>query len=127
MASFRYLSRRGKRVKIKGVGADTYSRIVKEGLGMTIDRLGPVDPVAKYNKTAKTSRPASVQGRDSIDLSEEAQAKAELLRAMGAVRNTPDIREDRIAEVRRKLEDPNYIDERIKGIVADRIVDMFGF
>jgi negative regulator of flagellin synthesis FlgM len=94
---------------------------------MTIDRLGYVDPVANYNRAARISRPARPLGKDSIDLSEEAQAKAELLRAMDSVRKAPDIREDRIAEVKKRLEDPDYINDKVKGVVADRIVDMFGF
>lgn len=93
---------------------------------MTIDRLGPLDPVSKYNKTEKASRPSYIPGKDSIDVSEEAKSKAELFRAMDQVRRSPDIREDLVAEIKKKLEDPNYINDRVKEIVADRIVDMFG-
>jgi negative regulator of flagellin synthesis FlgM len=93
---------------------------------MTIERLGPLDPVSKYSKTAKTSRPAYVPGKDSIDVSEEAKARAELLRATEIVRGTSDIREDRVAEAKRRLENPDYIDDRVKGLVADRILDIFG-
>ena len=93
---------------------------------MTIDRLGPIDPVSKYNNTSKTSRASRVQGKDSIDVSEEAKAKAELLQAAEIVKASPDIREDRIAEVKRRLQDPNYINDQVKGLVADRIMDMFG-
>ena len=93
---------------------------------MTIDRLGPVDPLGKYKNVSKTSRASYVLGRDSIDVSEEAKAKAELLKATEIVRSSPDIREDRIAEVKRRMEDPNYINDSVKGLVADRIMDMFG-
>jgi len=93
---------------------------------MTIERLGPVDPIAKYKDTSKTTRTSYVQGRDSIDVSEEAKAKAELLRMTELVKNSPDIREDRIAEVKKRLEDPNYINDSVKGLVAGRIMDMFG-
>jgi negative regulator of flagellin synthesis FlgM len=93
---------------------------------MTIDRLGPLDPVSKYNKTAKTSRPAYVPGKDSIDVSEEAKARAELLQATELVRASADIREDRVAEAKKRLEDPNYVNDRVKGLIADRILDVFG-
>ena len=93
---------------------------------MTIDRLGPVDPLGKYRSVSKTSRTSYVLGKDSIDVSEEAKAKAELLKATEIVRSSPDIREDRIAEVKKRLEDPNYINDSVKGLVADRIMDMFG-
>jgi negative regulator of flagellin synthesis FlgM len=93
---------------------------------MTVDRLGPVDPVSKYKNTSKTSRTPYVQGQDSVDVSEEAKAKAELLRAAEIVRANSDIREDRVAEAKKRLEDPNYINDTVKGLVADRIMDMFG-
>lgn len=93
---------------------------------MTIERLGPFDPISKYNKAEKASKPARLTGKDSIDLSEEAKSKAELYKISEKVRLSPDIREDRVAEVKKKLEDPNYIDDRVKGIVADRIIDLFG-
>ena len=93
---------------------------------MTIERLGPVDPIAKYKSASKTTRTSYVQGKDSIDVSEEAKAKAELLRMTEIVKNSDDIREDRIAEVKKRLEDPDYINDSVKGLVAGRIMDMFG-
>jgi negative regulator of flagellin synthesis FlgM len=93
---------------------------------MTIERLGPVDPVSKYKNASKTPRTSYVSGKDSIDVSDEAKAKAELLRAAELVRTSADVREDRIAEVKKRLEDPTYIDDAVKGLVADRIMDIFG-
>jgi negative regulator of flagellin synthesis FlgM len=93
---------------------------------MTVERLGPVDPVSKYKNASKTPRASYVSGKDSIDVSQEAKAKAELLRAAEIVRAGSDVREDRIAEVKKRLEDPDYVDEAVKGLVADRIMDMFG-
>ncbi|MCL1818902.1 MAG: flagellar biosynthesis anti-sigma factor FlgM [Spirochaetaceae bacterium] len=93
---------------------------------MTIERLGPVGPIDKYKNTSRTTRAPSVQRRDSIDVSEEAKAKAELLRMTEIVKNSDDIREDRVAEVKKRLEDPGYINDSVKGLVAGRIMDMFG-
>jgi negative regulator of flagellin synthesis FlgM len=115
-----------KRVKITVLDADILSRDERKGSVMTVDRLGPVDPVSKYKNVAKTSRASYVQGDDSIDVSEEAKAKAELLRAAEIVRANADIREDRVAEAKKRLEDPNYINDAVTGLVADRIMDIFG-
>jgi negative regulator of flagellin synthesis FlgM len=93
---------------------------------MTIDRLGPVDPISKYKNVSKTSRVPSAQGKDSIDVSDEAKAKAELLHVAELVRASSDIREDRIAEAKKRLEDPNYPDNVVKEMIADRIMDVFG-
>jgi len=92
---------------------------------MTIERLGPVDPVQRYSQTEKTQR-ASQPKNDSVDFSDEARIKAELFQMTEQVKNAPDVRADRIAEVKKKLEDPNYIDNVVVEHVAEQIMDMFG-
>ena len=92
---------------------------------MTIERLGPVDPAQRYSQIDKTQRAAARPRDDSIDFSSEARLKAELLRVSEQVRSAPDVRADRVDEVRRKLEDPNYIDNKVIESVAEQIMDMF--
>jgi negative regulator of flagellin synthesis FlgM len=92
---------------------------------MTIERLGPVDPVQRYSQTEKTQR-ASKPKNDSVDFSDEARVKAELFQVSEQVKAAPDIREDRVAEIKKKLEDPNYIDDVVVEEVAEQIMDMFG-
>ena len=91
---------------------------------MTIERLGPVDPVQHYSQTEKTQRAAKPEN-DSVDFSDEAKMKAEIFHIAEQVRKTPDVRADRVEEVKRKLEDPNYIDDVIVEHVAEQIMDMF--
>ncbi len=93
---------------------------------MTIDRLGPVDPVSKYNKTNKTSKVVRKSDSDSINVSDEAKRSAELLKAADTAKSSPDIRMDRVEEVKAKLQDPNYINDKVINSVADSIMDMFG-
>lgn len=93
---------------------------------MTIEPLGPVDPVQKFNKPQKTVRPQESNPADSISVSSEAKERAELMQLAESVRNLPEIREDRVAEVRRKLEDPSYIDDKVIDTVADNIMSAFG-
>lgn len=92
---------------------------------MTIERLGPVDPVQRYSQTEKTRHTGPTAGNDSIAFSDEAKLKAELLRATEQVRSAPDVRMDRVEEVRRKLQDPNYIDNAVVEHVAEQVMDMF--
>ena len=92
---------------------------------MSIERLGPVDPVQRYSTTAKTKAPQSRRENDSVAFSEEAKMKAEIFRISEQVKAAPDVRLDRVEEVKRKLEDPNYIDEKVVEHVAEQIVDMF--
>ncbi|MEE8440722.1 MAG: flagellar biosynthesis anti-sigma factor FlgM [Spirochaetia bacterium] len=91
---------------------------------MTIERLGPIDPVQRYSQTEKTQRAAKPEN-DTVDFSEEAKIKAEVFQIAEQVRKTPDIRADRVEEVKRKLEDPNYIDDIVVEHVAEQIMDMF--
>jgi len=93
---------------------------------MTIDRLGGIDPLNNYGKTEKTTKTSKPEARDTIELSAEARDRAELFMATEAVRSTPDIRMDRVEELRRKLEDPNYINDTLLEGLADRLLDSFG-
>ncbi|HAK45678.1 MAG TPA: flagellar biosynthesis protein FlgM [Spirochaeta sp.] len=92
---------------------------------MTIDRLGPIDPLSKLNKTEKTDKTVKSDAKDTISVSDEAKNLAEIYRATEIVKAAPDIRMDRVEEVKQKLQDPDYIDSKI-GEVADRIMDVFG-
>ena len=93
---------------------------------MTIDRLGPVDPVAKYKKTGKPATVAKQAPTDSVAVSEEARRSAALQQTADIVRATPDVRMDRVEEVKAKLKDPDYINDKVVEAVADSIMDVFG-
>ena len=93
---------------------------------MTIDRIGSPEPIQGGKRPGQTGRPAPVDRSDTIAISPEALERSELQRLMELVVAAPDLREDRIAELREKINDPSYINERI-GATADRIMDVFGF
>lgn len=93
---------------------------------MTIDRLGPVDPVAKFNKAKQSERTQKQQKTDSVSFSQEAKNLGEIYKATETVKNAADVRMDRVNEVKEKLKDPNYIDNKIVESVADSIMDLFG-
>ncbi len=92
---------------------------------MTIEGLGPVDPVSKYNKTEKTTKPVKKDRSDSIDVSAEAKSMGELYKASEEVKKTSDVRADKVAEVKEKLKDPSYISDKVIDSVADKLMDMF--
>jgi len=92
---------------------------------MTIDRISPIDPVSKLNKTEKTSRPEKKENTDSISFSDEAKSMGEIYKATESAKMAEDVRLDRIDEVKKKLEDPNYIDDEVVNTVAERIMNMF--
>ncbi len=92
---------------------------------MTIDKLGSINPLQNYGKTEKAVKSALKTEKDSISVSSEARAMGELYKAAEAVRLTPDIRMDRVEEVKRKMSDPDYINDAVINSVADKIIDMF--
>lgn len=93
---------------------------------MTIDRLGPVDPVAKYNKTGKPTKVAKQAPTDTVAVSEEARRSAALQQTADIVHSTPDVRMDRVEEVKAKLQNPDYINDAVLEAVADSLMDVFG-
>jgi negative regulator of flagellin synthesis FlgM len=92
---------------------------------MTIERVGVPDPISRFNKTQKASKPERSASKDSISLSEDAKSKAEIYSATETVKMSSDIRTDRVEEVKRKLEDPNYITERVIEELAEKLMDHF--
>ena len=90
---------------------------------MTIDKLGAIDSISKYNKTEKVSKPEQKISSDSISFSEEAKSKGEVYKVTEEAKLAPDVRLDRIEEVKKKLEDPSYIDEKVVETVAERVMD----
>lgn len=93
---------------------------------MTIDRLGSVDPLKNYGKAERSSKPVKTGGSDSIEVSSEARAQAEVLMAKEAAMNAPDVRADRIAELKVKIQDPNYGNKAMLEAVAEGILKSFG-
>ena len=92
---------------------------------MTIERVGVPDPISKFNKAGKTSRPPKTQGKDTISLSEDARLKAEIYSATESAKLAADIRMDRVEEVKRKLEDPAYVSDKLVEDLAEKLMEYF--
>ncbi|MCL2791815.1 MAG: flagellar biosynthesis anti-sigma factor FlgM [Spirochaetaceae bacterium] len=90
---------------------------------MTIDKLGSINPLQHYNRPEKAAKSASKGEHDSISVSSEARAMGELYQVSEIVKNADDIRHDRVEEVRRKMQDPSYINSAVISMVADKIMD----
>jgi negative regulator of flagellin synthesis FlgM len=95
-------------------------------MGMTIDRIGSPEPIQPGKKPGKSESLRVSDRSDSISLSSEALEKSNLYQAIGIVASAPDIRAERIAELKAKINDPAYINERILDAAAEKIMDVFG-
>jgi negative regulator of flagellin synthesis FlgM len=93
---------------------------------MAIEGIGPIQPNQPVNRTGKAQSPERPAAADSVAFSDEAKLKADMFRMQETVRAGEDVRADRIAEVRAKLQDPSYIDDAVLNTVADRVMDVFG-
>jgi negative regulator of flagellin synthesis FlgM len=95
-------------------------------MGMTIDRIGPPEPIQPGKKPGRGESVKASDRSDSINLSSEALEKSDLYQAIGLVASAPDVRAERIAELKAKINDPAYINERLLDATADKIMDAFG-
>lgn len=92
-----------------------------------IDKIGGITPL---NTTQNTTRATQSQVKhsdgDSIDISQEAYEAATNYYMTQVAAETPDVRADRVAEVRAKLADPNYLNEAVIASTADKIMSAYG-
>lgn len=88
-----------------------------------IDRLGGLNPLSGYNKAQKVRISNNDKQLDSISLSQESRLRSDYLKIEQEVKATPDIREDRVAELKLKINDPNYFnDEKILDELAEKLL-----
>ncbi len=94
-----------------------------EGDIMGIDKIGPINNYNNYNKINKKDSLKDINTADSVSISKEALNMAETSKIMEIIKNTPDVRIDRINEVKAKLDNPDYIDNAITESVAEKIME----
>jgi negative regulator of flagellin synthesis FlgM len=90
---------------------------------MTIDRLNSIDPIRDPQKPALGGKAEKARGGDSISISSDAAKKAELFKALELAKAAPEMRADRIAELKAKINEPSYMDDAVLSMTADRILD----
>jgi len=94
---------------------------------MTIDRIGSIDPIQPGKKPGKAGHVNESPKTDSISISSAAMEKAELLRVKELSASAADVRAERVAELKAKIDDPAYIDDKIINATANNLIDaLFG-
>ena len=94
---------------------------------MTIDRIGQMDPIQPKRNIGRNNPVEGTGKTDSINLSQEAKDKAEVYQVIELIKSAPDLDDARIAELRQKINDPSYLNEKVIGATADKIISaMFG-
>ncbi len=103
---------------------------------MAVDALGPIDPVASLRNIDRTTTPQRGDPHlgdirfgdpaESVSLSSEARVVAELDATLETVNRSPDVREDLVADVKARSQDPHYLNAKVIDRIAERIQERFG-
>ena len=93
---------------------------------MMVERVGSLDPIQPGKKVAKNEAIRPGLESDSVAVSSEAVEKGDLYRAIELVSSADDVRMDRIAELKSRINDPAYLNEKLISDTADRIMTAFG-
>ena len=92
---------------------------------MVIDKIGNINNIVDTRKTKSSGGVSETRKNDSIQISSEGKKAAETARISQIVRETPDVRAERVAEIKDKIArgEYNFDDNKILEMVADKIAD----
>ena len=92
-----------------------------------INSVNNVSQLNNVQNIRKTENSAKVNSEtDSISVSKEAAEKAEAYYLDMVASETPDVRADRIAEVKAKIKDPNYLSDAVIQSAAEKFMTSVG-
>ncbi len=94
---------------------------------MGIEKLTGINAIQNVQGSRRTNGTEKF-GRieDSVSVSAEAKAMAETYYMKQVASETPNVRADKIAEIKSKIQNPNYLNESVIASAANRIMESFG-
>ena len=92
-------------------------------MSMTVNRIGHVEPISPGKKPGRNEQVGGNSKTDTINLSAEAMEKAEKYQVLELIKAAPELDDARIAELRQKIDDPAYLNERVINATADKILN----
>jgi len=92
-------------------------------MSMTVNRIGHLDPIPPGKKPGRSEQAEGSDRTDSINLSSEAMKKAEIYQIVELIKSVPELDDARIAELRRQIDDPAYINDKVINATADNILN----
>jgi negative regulator of flagellin synthesis FlgM len=90
---------------------------------MTVNRIGHVEPILSGKKPGRSEQVGGNDKADTINLSAQATGQAERYQVLELIKSAPELDEARIAELRQKIDDPSYINDRIVNATAEKILN----
>ncbi len=90
-----------------------------------IDGLRGIDNNSKINNPVKKSG-STATSADSAEISSEAKQLAEEAKLRSILDKTPDVRQDKIDEVKAKLQNGAYNNDEVMNVVAEKLMKVLG-
>ena len=90
---------------------------------MTINRICHLEPVPPGKKPGRNDQVGGNDRTDTINVSSEAMKKAEAYQVVELIKSAPELDEARIAELRQKIDDPEYLNQKVINATADNILN----
>ena len=90
---------------------------------MVIDKIGSINNIVEPKKSSPAATSRTTKKNDSVQISSEGKKAAELSKAAQVVKAAPDVRVDRVRELKQLIESGayNFDKPEILETVADRI------
>ena len=90
---------------------------------MVIEKIGNINNISETKKSKPVTGKKEDIRSDSIQISSEGKQAAETAKLAQVVKETPDVRMDRIREIKQKINDGTYDfnDNKMLEMVADKI------
>lgn len=94
---------------------------------MSVNKLVGAQPLNNVQNTKRTNNVAVPQSvTDSIGVSDEAKEAAKMYYMNQVAAETPDVRADKVAALKEKIKDPNFLSPATISATADRIMASYG-
>jgi len=92
-------------------------------MSMTVNRIGHVEPIPPGKRPGRNEQVGGNSNSDTINLSAEAMEQAERYQIVELIQSAPDMDDARIAELRQKIDDPAYLNDRVINATAEKILN----
>lgn len=93
---------------------------------MVIDKLGNIKNIIESNKTKSVKKSNKVDApSDKVEISSAGMKAAEEARYIQMVKDTPDVRMEKVLAIKEQIANGTYdkhLDEKVLGMVADRLI-----
>lgn len=92
---------------------------------MVIEKIGNINNIAETRKSKPVSTKKEETRTDSVQISSEGKQAAETAKNIQIIKDTPDIRSDKVKEIKQRINDGTYDfnDNKVLEMVADRIAN----